>query len=144
MPLIAILHFSFSTRARLTTSPANAVVEPSLASSLCVDCRAEDLQVHARKMSMAPECNLEQVAYDVPGLVGADLANLLNEAAIAAVKEGTKQIFPRHLLVRADVFAFACERALLLSAAHSGLVLHLARDSRTGTPCMRSGNICCT
>ena len=60
-------------------------------------------------MSMAPECNLEQVAYDVPGLVGADLANLLNEAAIAAVKEGTKQIFPRHLLVRDD--GIACLQA---------------------------------
>src|SRR5690606_13427972 len=44
------------------------------------------LQIHAKDITLAPEVNLEQVARRTPGFVGADLANLLNEAALLAAR----------------------------------------------------------
>ncbi len=44
------------------------------------------LKIHAQEITLAPETNLEQVARRTPGFVGADLANLLNEAALLAVR----------------------------------------------------------
>ena len=44
--------------------------------------REEILKVHARNKKLLPDVELEQVAMRTPGFSGADLANLLNEAAI--------------------------------------------------------------
>ena len=44
--------------------------------------RTEILKVHARNKKLLPDVELEQVAMRTPGFSGADLANLLNEAAI--------------------------------------------------------------
>ncbi len=44
------------------------------------------LQLHARKITMAPDVDLAVVAQRTPGLVGADLANITNEAAILAIR----------------------------------------------------------
>ena len=49
--------------------------------------RLEILQVHARKKSMAHGVNLKLVADATPGASGAELANILNEAALAAVRD---------------------------------------------------------
>jgi SpoVK/Ycf46/Vps4 family AAA+-type ATPase len=62
--------------------------------------RMRPLQVHARKHLLADDVNLEQLANDVPGLVGADLANLLNEAALDAIRDGSDAIYWRNVLVR--------------------------------------------
>src|SRR5437588_385111 len=43
--------------------------------------RLQSLQVHARKIRLAPDVDLEKVAALTPGFSGADLANLINEAA---------------------------------------------------------------
>jgi cell division protease FtsH len=48
--------------------------------------RLQILQVHASGITMAPEVDLERVARRTPGFVGADLANLLNEAALLAAR----------------------------------------------------------
>src|SRR5690606_11379168 len=50
------------------------------------------LQIHAKDITLAPEVNLEQVARRTPGFVGADLANLLNEAALLAVRRDLKGV----------------------------------------------------
>ncbi len=50
--------------------------------------REEILKVHAKNKPLAEDINLEQVAQTTAGFTGADLENLLNEAAIAAAKEG--------------------------------------------------------
>jgi cell division protease FtsH len=44
------------------------------------------LQVHARKIKLAPDADLEHVARITPGMTGAELANLINEAALLAVR----------------------------------------------------------
>lgn len=48
--------------------------------------RVEILKVHARNKPLAPDVDLEQVARRTPGLAGASLKNLLNEAAIHAAR----------------------------------------------------------
>ena len=54
--------------------------------------RQEILQVHARKKKMAPGADLKRVADATPGASGAELANILNEAALAAVRDGRSAI----------------------------------------------------
>ena len=49
--------------------------------------RQEILQVHARKKKMSPGVDLKRVADATPGASGAELANILNEAALAAVRD---------------------------------------------------------
>ena len=50
--------------------------------------RAQILQVHSRGKKLGPDVDLEVVARGTPGFSGADLANLVNEAAIFAVRAG--------------------------------------------------------
>lgn len=50
------------------------------------------LKVHARKVILAPHVDLRIIAARTPGFVGADLANVINEAALLAARAGKKQI----------------------------------------------------
>jgi cell division protease FtsH len=50
--------------------------------------RAAILAVHSRGKKLAPDVNLDAIARGTPGFSGADLANLTNEAAIFAVRDG--------------------------------------------------------
>ncbi len=54
--------------------------------------RKEILEVHARKVKMAPDVNLEVIAKSTPGFVGADLANVINEAAILAARADKEEV----------------------------------------------------
>jgi cell division protease FtsH len=54
--------------------------------------RTAVLLVHAKKVKLAPEVELEQVAALTPGFTGADLANLLNEAALVATRRGGESL----------------------------------------------------
>ena len=56
--------------------------------------RKEILEVHARKKKFTDEVDLEKIAKLTPGCTGADLENILNEAAILAVRDKRKQINP--------------------------------------------------
>jgi cell division protease FtsH len=64
------------------------------------------LQVHAKGKPLGPDVDLEVVARGTPGFSGADLANLVNEAAIFAVRAGRSQI-------QAVDFSEARDRVLL-------------------------------
>ena len=79
--------------------------------------RAQILGVHARTIRLAPDLDLEQVAGLTPGFTGADLANLVNEAALTATRRGAAA-------VSLDDFTVALER----------LVAGLARKSRVLSP----------
>jgi cell division protease FtsH len=50
------------------------------------------LRVHARKVQVAPEVDLAVIARRTPGMVGADLANVVNEAALASVRRGVRVV----------------------------------------------------
>jgi cell division protease FtsH len=50
------------------------------------------LKVHSRDKRMGPDVDLEVMSKATPGMSGADLANLVNEAALFAVRRGSKQI----------------------------------------------------
>src|ERR671915_322948 len=57
--------------------------------------RIQILQVHAKKVRLAPDVELEQVAALTPGFTGADLANLINEAALLATRRGADAVSMR-------------------------------------------------
>ena len=50
------------------------------------------LKVHTRKVKLAPDVDLKVIAARTPGMVGADLANLVNEAALLAARKGKNQV----------------------------------------------------
>ncbi len=54
--------------------------------------REQILRVHAKKVSLAESVDLQVIARGTPGLSGAELANLLNEAALLAARRGKKKI----------------------------------------------------
>ncbi|HEY6881853.1 MAG TPA: ATP-dependent zinc metalloprotease FtsH, partial [Polyangiales bacterium] len=57
--------------------------------------RVDILKVHTRKVMLDQSVDLEVIAQRTPGMVGADLANLVNEAAISAARRNGKVIEPR-------------------------------------------------
>ena len=57
-----------------------------------IKARVEILQVHARNKKLSPKINLEYIARRTPGFSGADLENLLNEAALLAARDNRKEI----------------------------------------------------
>jgi len=54
--------------------------------------REKILRVHVRDVKLAPDLDLSQVAARTPGFVGADLANLVNEAALHAARQGKEAV----------------------------------------------------
>lgn len=67
--------------------------------------RAEILKVHARNKRFAPDVNFENVAQRTPGFSGAELSNVLNEAALLAVRAG-------HQLITLDDVDEAIDRVI--------------------------------
>ena len=54
--------------------------------------RTKILQLHAKKVKLAPDLDLAVVAAKTPGFVGADLANIVNEAALLAARQDKESI----------------------------------------------------
>ncbi len=71
--------------------------------------RKEILRVHARKVALAPDADLDRLARATPGMTGAELANLVNEAALLTVRRG-------HAAVTAQDLMDALERVQLGAA----------------------------
>ena len=78
--------------------------EPSIAD------REAILKVHARTKPLAKDVSLRRVAERTPGFSGADLANLLNEAAILAARKNKKIIDTEELLVSIEKVLLGPER----------------------------------
>ena len=78
--------------------------------------RAAILAVHSRGKKLAPDVNLDAIARGTPGFSGADLANLTNEAAIFAVRDG------RDVITAAD-FDAARDRIILGRREGSNVLL---------------------
>ncbi|GFH12019.1 putative cell division protease ftsH, chloroplastic, partial [Haematococcus lacustris] len=66
--------------------------------------RFDVLQLHLRKKKIAPDVDLMQLSRDLPGLVGADLADIVNEAQLTAVRAGRTEITARDMYAGVDRF----------------------------------------
>ena len=65
--------------------------------------RIETLKVHAKNVLMDDSVDFEAIALATPGAVGSDLANMINEAALGAVKAGRKVVSQQDLLEAVEV-----------------------------------------
>ena len=65
--------------------------------------REEILAVHAKKVKLAPDVDLKNIARMTAGASGADLANMVNEGALRAVKEGRKLVTEEDLAESVEV-----------------------------------------
>ena len=72
--------------------------------------REEILRVHARNLTLEPDLDLRWVARGTPGFSGADLANLLNEAAIYATRQNADAISRPHIEYARDKILMGAER----------------------------------
>jgi cell division protease FtsH len=72
--------------------------------------RLEILEVHARPIELTEGLDLSRVARATPGFSGADLANLLNEAAILAAREGAEAVEVGHIERARDRALMGMER----------------------------------
>jgi cell division protease FtsH len=72
--------------------------------------REQILRVHSRKVALEPDVDLRSIARGTPGFSGADLANLVNEAALIAARAGRSTVGPRDLDAARDKVLMGVER----------------------------------
>jgi cell division protease FtsH len=72
--------------------------------------RLKILTVHARKVPLSPDVNMEVLAKGTPGFSGADLANLINEAALLAARGNKNQVDMHDLEAAKDKVMMGAER----------------------------------
>ena len=77
--------------------------------------REKILQVHVRKIAMAEGLDLSVVARGTPGMTGADLENLVNEAAILASRENAATVTMEHLEKAKDKILMGGERKMFIT-----------------------------
>ncbi len=85
--------------------------------------RVSILKVHAKNVSLDETVDLEGIALATSGAVGSDLANMINEAAILAVKNGRKAVSQKDLLEAVEVVLVGKEKKdRILSAEERKIV----------------------
>ena len=104
------------------------------------------LEVHARGVPLAPDVDLGRIAATTPGMVGADLANLVNEAALLAARRNHDAVEESDFTDALERIVLGAERQVMMSeedrrltAYHEGghaIVGHAHR--RAPTRCARS------
>ncbi len=72
--------------------------------------RLDTLKVHTRKIKLSEDVDLKKIAQATAGAVGADLANLVNEAALRAVRMGRKAVNQEDLLVSFETVIAGTEK----------------------------------
>jgi cell division protease FtsH len=77
--------------------------------------REEILKVHTRKVPLAEDVNLSELASTTPGLSGADLKNLVNESALLAARREQSEVHHKDFLDALEKIVLGPERPLLLS-----------------------------
>jgi len=79
--------------------------------------RAAILRVHTRRVPVAADVSLDSLAGATPGFSGADLKNLVNEAALLAARRGQDQVKEKDFLDSLEKIVLGPERPLLLTRA---------------------------
>ncbi|HXZ05490.1 MAG TPA: ATP-dependent zinc metalloprotease FtsH, partial [Ktedonobacteraceae bacterium] len=82
------------------------------------------LRVHTRLVPLDPEVRLDVIAASTVGMVGADLANLVNEAALIAARHNLKQVTQACLEEALDRIMMGAERPLILSVEERQVVAY--------------------
>jgi len=72
--------------------------------------RLDTLKVHTRKIKLSEDVDLRKIAQATAGAVGADLANLVNEAALRAVRKGRQAVNQEDLLVSFETVIAGTEK----------------------------------
>ncbi len=72
--------------------------------------RASILKIHSKKVKLEDDLDLRRVARGTPGFSGADLANLINEAALLAARENAERVGMKHLEEARDKVRWGRER----------------------------------
>ncbi|MBN2830626.1 MAG: ATP-dependent zinc metalloprotease FtsH, partial [Candidatus Cloacimonetes bacterium] len=96
--------------------------------------RYEILKVHSKKVPLAETANLKVIARATPGFSGADLANLVNEAALIAARKGKKKI-------ESDDFEDAKDKVTLGKAKKSRVI---SDDEKQITAYHEVGHVLCS
>jgi cell division protease FtsH len=77
--------------------------------------RAAILRVHTRSVPLADDADLDRLAASTPGMVGADLANLVNEAALLAARRGHDAVQYSDFTDAVEKIVLGAERKILIS-----------------------------
>ena len=72
--------------------------------------RVDILKVHAKNVHLDETVNFEEIALATSGAVGSDLANMINEAAILAVKKGRNRVSQKDLFEAVEVVLVGKEK----------------------------------
>jgi cell division protease FtsH len=91
--------------------------------------RLEILEVHTRGVPLAPDVDLGSIASTTPGMVGADLANLVNEAALLAARRSHKTVAMADFTDAVEKIVLGVERRVMMT-----------EDDRTRTAYHESGH----
>jgi cell division protease FtsH len=75
------------------------------------------LQVHTRDVPLAADVDLDRIAATTPGMVGADLANLVNEAALLAARSDRSEVASADFAQSLEKILLGAERKLMLTPA---------------------------
>lgn len=89
------------------------------------------LKVHARNLKLESGLDLKWIARGTPGFSGADLANLMNEAAIAATREDAEAVEKKHVEIARD--------RILMGAERQGFMMD--EDERYATAVHEAGHV---
>src|SRR5437879_10108147 len=73
------------------------------------------LKIHSRNVPLAPDVDLVKIARSTPGMVGADLANLVNEAALLAARRNLQSVTQKSFEEALDKILLGAERPLVLT-----------------------------
>jgi cell division protease FtsH len=77
--------------------------------------RGEILRVHSRKVPLDPDVDLDQIASSTPGMTGADLANLVNEAALLAARRTQETVHQKDLMEALEKVQLGVARQVVIS-----------------------------
>jgi cell division protease FtsH len=78
--------------------------------------REQILEVHTRSVPLGPDVDLGRIAATTPGMVGADLANLVNEAALLAARRNHEQVTEADFTDALERIVLGAERQVMMSA----------------------------
>ena len=84
--------------------------------------REEILKIHAGKIKLAEDVNLEKIAKLMPGASGADLANLLNEGAITAARRKSKTVSTSDIEIARDKILYGREHRRMMTEDEKKLI----------------------